>query len=137
MVSNLPTDGWSCETLGRGVTAAAAMAGLALQPEQLKEVLLGGNSGSHIYNSVNLTLPSKDRFNGSLIGIYPNLSPCSIKPDPLGIGDECCAGSDGPTEPSPLVARIWPSSSVQDQKRTHNMKIDLLRTGSNSQSFVI
>ena len=57
MVSNLPTDGWSCETLGRGVTAAAAMAGLALQPEQLKEVLLGGNSGSHIYN---LTLPSKD-----------------------------------------------------------------------------
>ena len=56
MVSSLPSNGWSCETLGRGVTAAAAMAGLALQPDQLNEVLLGGNSGSNVYSSVYICL---------------------------------------------------------------------------------
>ena len=68
MVGSLPSNGWSCETLGRGVTAAAAMAGLALQPEQLKEVLLGGNSGSHIYNSfyISLALPSKSLPSSSI-----------------------------------------------------------------------
>ena len=69
MVSSFPSNGWSCETLGRGVTAAAAMAGLALQPEQLKEVLLGGNSGSYIYNSVYLSLALPSKALPSIAGI--------------------------------------------------------------------
>lgn len=37
LVSQLPAQGWSCETLADGVRHAAAMSGMALQPGQMAE----------------------------------------------------------------------------------------------------
>ena len=37
LVSSMPSNGWSCETLQQGVEAAAKMAGIQIQPAQLQQ----------------------------------------------------------------------------------------------------